>query len=423
MRLTGRLEVAADKSITHRALIFSSLAKGQTTIVNPLLGEDCLSTLEIFKALGVTFERDHQNLIVKSPGVEHFTQPTAPLQANNSGTTARLLMGVLAALPFEVTLEGDASLSKRPMKRVSEPLTQMNANITLTEAHTLPAMIKGQALQPMQYVLPVASAQVKSAIMLAALFANGTTVIKEPIKSRNHTEKMFETFKLSYERQDDNIIVTGPQLPTTPGEVKVCGDISSAAFFMVAAALVKGSDICIQNVGLNETRSGIVEVMKAMNADITIKHLNDTSGEPVGDIVIKHSLGLKATTIEGDLIPRLIDEIPIIALLAAFAQGTTIIKDAEELKVKETNRIDVTVELLQSLGVNLEATLDGMIIYGDPTLTLKPARVNSHGDHRLAMMLYVARLLSEEAFEIEDLQALKISYPHFINDIQALMKE
>ena len=423
MALIGTLQVASDKSITHRAIIFASLAKGRTVIKHPLLGEDCLSTLTIFEALGVTTTIKSDHIVIESPGFSAFTQPKQALQANNSGTTARLLMGVLANLPFDVVLEGDESLSKRPMKRVSDPLSRMQARIELTEQGTLPAIIKGGSLTGMTYELPVASAQVKSAIMLAALFATGTTIIKEPIKSRDHTEKMFKSFGLSCEINDQTLVIRGQQIPKTPKEMTVCGDISSAAFFMVGAALIKDSQLTIQNVGLNETRAGIIEVMKAMNANITIQNERDAGGEKVGDILVRYSPNLKATTIEGELIPRLIDELPVIALLCAHATGTTVIKDAEELKVKETNRLDKTVELLQQLGLNLEATLDGMIIYGEPGVLLQSGKVNSYGDHRLAMMLYIASLLTENGLEIEDLQAMNISYPSFIRDVLALTKE
>ncbi len=423
MALVGTLHVASDKSITHRAIIMASLSSGETIIENPLLGEDCLSTLHIFESLGVQTKIEENRIIINSIGLSKFTKPNKVLQANNSGTTARLLMGVLASLPFDVILAGDASLSKRPMKRVSEPLAQMNACIDLTNESTLPAVIKGQNLQSITYKLPVASAQVKSAIMLAAICANGTTIIEEPVKSRNHTEKMFETFKLQCEVTNNNITIKGSQQPQTPGKIVVCGDISSAAFFMVGAALVKESHVTLKNVGLNETRTGIIDVMKAMNANIVIEDERFEGGEKVGTIIVSYSPNLIATTIEGDLIPRLIDEIPIIALLCAHAKGTTIIKDAQELKVKETNRLDKTFELLQQIGLNLEATLDGMIIYGQPKVTLKSCEVNSYGDHRLAMMLYIASLLIKEGLEIEDLQSMNISYQNFIQDILALTKE
>ena len=393
MRLSGELQVAGDKSITHRAIILSSLATGQTVIHDPLLGADCLSTLEIFKQFGVTYQLTANQLIIDSPGVDGFTYSNSILDAGNSGTTARLLMGVLSALPTTLTLVGDASLSKRPMKRVTSPLKQMGACIELTHDQTLPATIKGQSLNGIEYELPVASAQVKSAIMLAAMFASGETKIHEPVPTRDHTEKMFEDFQIVYNKENRVITLSGPQMPKTPGQVFVPADISSAAFFMVAALMVEGSDLILKNVGLNETRCGIVDVLLQMGGRLTIQNERYFGGERVADIRVQYTKDLKGIIIEGEMIPRLIDEIPIIALLATKAMGQTIIKDAEELKVKETNRIDVTVGELKAIGANLFSTEDGMVINGDINLSYHPALVSSHGDHRIAMMLYVASLL------------------------------
>ena len=413
MRLSGELQVAGDKSITHRAIILSSLATGQTVIHNPLLGADCLSTLEIFKQFGVTYQLTANQLIIDSPGVDGFTYSNSILDAGNSGTTARLLMGVLSALPTTLTLVGDASLSKRPMKRVTSPLKQMGACIELTHDQTLPATIKGQSLNGIEYELPVASAQVKSAIMLAAMFASGETKIHEPVPTRDHTEKMFEDFQIVYNKENRVITLSGPQMPKTPGQVFVPADISSAAFFMVAALMVEGSDLILKNVGLNETRCGIVDVLLQMGGRLTIQNERYFGGERVADIRVQYTKDLKGIIIEGEMIPRLIDEIPIIALLATKAMGQTIIKDAEELKVKETNRIDVTVGELKAIGANLFSTEDGMVINGDINLSYHPALVSSHGDHRIAMMLYVASLL---------MQAMNISYPDFLVHMQKVLK-
>ena len=422
MRLSGELQVAGDKSITHRAIILSSLATGQTVIHDPLLGADCLSTLEIFKQFGVTYQLTANQLIIDSPGVDGFTYSNSILDAGNSGTTARLLMGVLSALPTTLTLVGDASLSKRPMKRVTSPLKQMGACIELTHDQTLPATIKGQSLNGIEYELPVASAQVKSAIMLAAMFASGETKIHETVQTRDHKEKIFEDFKIVYNKENRVITLSGPQMPKTPGQVFVPADISSAAFFMVAALMVEGSDLILKNVGLNETRCGIVDVLLQMGGRLTIQNERYFGGERVADIRVQYTKDLKGIIIEGEMIPRLIDEIPIIALLATKAMGQTIIKDAEELKVKETNRIDVTVGELKAIGANLFSTEDGMVINGDINLSYHPALVSSHGDHRIAMMLYVASLLMKNELEIEEMQAMNISYPDFLVHMQKVLK-
>ena len=408
MSLKGSIKVAGDKSITHRAIIFSSLSKGTTRIHEPLLGADCISTLEIFKQFGVKSELSKDCLIITSPGLESFCYDQSILDAGNSGTTARLLMGVLSNLPATLTLIGDESLSKRPMKRVTLPLSQMGANITLENDATLPATITGHQLTGISYELPVASAQVKSAIMLAGMLAHGVTTIHEPIPTRDHTEKMFEDFQIAYNKVNRMITVQGPQMPITPGEVFVPGDISSAAFFIVAALMVPGSDVMIENVGINETRSGIIDVIRAMNGKITLVNERYFGGEPVADLHIQYTKDLVATTIEGDMIPRLIDEIPILALLATRAKGITVIKDAEELKVKETNRIDVTVNQLKAIGAEIKSTDDGMIITGQPEGSFNQASVSSHKDHRIAMMLCVASLLIDEPLIIEDVESMEI---------------
>ena len=421
MSLKGSIKVAGDKSITHRAIIFSSLSKGTTRIHEPLLGADCISTLEIFKQFGVKSELSKDCLIITSPGLESFCYDQSILDAGNSGTTARLLMGVLSNLPATLTLMGDESLSQRPMKRVTLPLSQMGANITLENDATLPATITGHQLTGISYELPVASAQVKSAIMLAGMLAQGVTTIHEPIPTRDHTEKMFEDFQIAYNKVNRMITVQGPQMPITPGEVFVPGDISSAAFFIVAALMVPGSDVMIENVGINETRSGIIDVIRAMNGKITLVNERYFGGEPVADLHIQYTKDLVATTIEGDMIPRLIDEIPILALLATRAKGITVIKDAEELKVKETNRIDVTVNQLKAIGAEIKSTDDGMIITGQPEGSFNQASVSSHKDHRIAMMLCVASLLIDEPLIIEDVESMEISYPDFLKHLNVLL--
>ena len=420
MRLIGNLQVASDKSITHRAIIFSSLAKGDTYIYNPLLGEDCLSTLEIFKKLGISYEIKENYLKIKSPGVNAFKGKTLELDANNSGTTARLLMGVFAALPLTIKLTGDTSLSKRPMRRVKDPLSLMGAKIELTNELTLPAIIEGASLTGITYELPVASAQVKSALMLAGIFAKGTTVIGEPILTRDHTEKMFEAFKIIYNKENHLITIPGLQQPKTPGNLQIPADISSAAFFIVAALMLPGSDITLKNVGLNESRAGILDVVKEMKGNIQLLNQSYFGGEPIGDIRIRYTKELIGTTISGDLIPKLIDEIPIIALLATKAKGLTLIKDAQELKVKETNRIETTVTELKKLGAELSMTEDGMIIQGKHSQKYLNSNVQSYEDHRIAMMLSIASLLTEKPLKIKGIEAMSVSYPDFLKHLEQL---
>ena len=422
MALKGCLTVASDKSITHRAIIFSSLAKGTTNIYHPLLGADCLSTLAIFENFGIRSQIKDDCLTITSPGLDAFEVQSSILDAKNSGTTARLLMGVFSYLNEPVTLIGDESLSKRPMGRVMTPLTQMGARIELQDGATLPAQISPSQLSGIDYELPVASAQVKSAMMLAGMLAKGRTTIYEPVPTRDHTEKMFEDFSIQYQKVDRIITIEGPQLPQTPKEVFVPGDISSAAFFIVAALIVPGSHVTIKNVGVNETRSGIIDVIRSMGGKITLLNERYFGGEPVADLDVAYTKDLVATTVEGEMIPRLIDEIPILALLATRASGTTIIKDAEELKVKETNRIDVTVEQLKAIGADIQATEDGMMITGHPEGVFYEANVSSHKDHRIAMMLCVASLLLEKPLLIEDIESMDVSYPDFLKHLQALLE-
>lgn len=422
MELNGCLQPAGDKSMTHRAIILSSLAEGTTYIYDPLLGEDCLATLEIFKQLGVYYVTRNNILIIKSPGMKAFTQQPLILNAHNSGTTARLLMGVLAALPLKIALEGDSSLSRRPMKRVKDPLSLMGAQIELNQDQTLPATITGKVLRGITYQIPMASAQVKSALMLAGMLAKGKTMIQEPMATRDHTEKMFELFQISYNKNNNELTIPGQQLPITPGKIHIPADISSAAYLMVAALLVPGSDVTLKNVGINPTRTGILEVIKAMKGRIDLENQTYLGMEPVADIRIKYTENLIATDISGAIIPRLIDEIPIIALLATKAQGTTIIKDAAELKVKESNRIETTVSVINQLGAKAQATADGMTIDGSPEQKLRGSKFSSFEDHRLALMLGVASLLTDCPLEIDGLNCLNISYPNFSRHLQQLKR-
>lgn len=417
--LKGKLAVPADKSISHRSIMFGALAQGTTTIHNFLRAEDCLSTLSAFKELGVEIHDDGTTITVEGVGFHGLQQADKPLFIGNSGTTIRLMMGILAGQRLSATLYGDDSLNRRPMERVMAPLRQMGAYITGAYGKEFPPItIDGNPqLRPLHYEMPIASAQVKSAIIFAALQATGTSTIIEKENSRNHTEEMIKQFGGSIEVEGKTITVTGPQ--TFTGQtVTVPGDISSAAFFLVAAAITPNSEITLQNVGINATRTGILDVLKQMGADFTLENVDEKN--QAADITIRTS-SLKGTTIGGEIIPRLIDELPVIALLATQATGQTVIFDAEELKVKETNRIDATADELKKMGADITATPDGLIING-PT-PLHGAAVSSHQDHRIGMMLQVAALIAQGTSELENPEAVAISYPHFFADVTALTEE
>ncbi|MBT2701456.1 3-phosphoshikimate 1-carboxyvinyltransferase [Bacillus sp. ISL-40] len=417
--LNGKITIPGDKSISHRSVMFGSIAYGETKVTNFLPGEDCLSTISCFRKLGVTIEESDNQLRIIGKGFEGLTEPTEVLDVGNSGTTIRLLMGILAGRPFFSSLVGDESIGKRPMTRVTNPLSEIGARIDgRKEGSFTPISIRGGGLKPVQYQLPVASAQVKSALILAGLQAEGQSIIIEPEETRDHTERMIKKFGGEIHKDNQKIMVKGGQ-KLTGTAIHVPGDISSAAFFLVAGAVIPDSEIVLKNVGLNPTRTGIIEVMKKMGADLEIVQNEETSFEPFGDLIIKTS-SLKGTVIEGDLIPKLIDEIPIIALLATQAEGTTIIKDAEELKVKETNRIDTVVNELKKLGAKIEATEDGMIIYGKSVLS--GGTVSSHGDHRIGMMLAIAALLCENEAELVNPEAISVSYPNFFAHLNSLIK-
>lgn len=418
-RLKGKITIPGDKSISHRSVMFGAIAHGETKVSNFLPGEDCLSTISCFRKLGVTIEENDGQLRIIGKGFEGLTEPNEVLDVGNSGTTIRLLMGILAGRPFFSSLVGDESIGKRPMTRVTNPLKDMGAKIDGRKNGSFtPVSIRGGGLKPIKYELPVASAQVKSAIILAGLQADGQSIIVEPEETRDHTERMIVKFGGEIHKDNQEIFVKGGQ-KLTAATIQVPGDISSAAFFLVAGAVIPESEIVLKNVGLNPTRTGIIEVMNKMGADLEIVQTEESSFEPFGDIIIKTS-NLKGTVIEGDLIPKLIDEIPIIALLATQAEGTTIIKDAEELKVKETNRIDTVVQELKTLGANIEATDDGMIIHGKSKLN--GGTVSSHGDHRIGMMLAIAALLCEDEAELENPDAISVSYPNFFTHLNSLIK-
>ena len=415
-QLNGQIEVPADKSISHRSIMFGAIAKGTTTVKNFLRGEDCLSTLNGFKELGVPIEDDGQTITIQGVGFEGLKPAIGPIDLGNSGTSIRLMMGILAGTNFQTTLFGDEYLNRRPMQRVMAPLNQMGAHLVGFENTQYPPIsIQGAKLSPITYEMPVASAQVKSAIIFAALQAQGTSTIIEKEPSRNHTEQMIKQFGGEIEVSGKTIRVTGPQ-QLTGQEVIVPGDISSAAFFIVAAAILKNSQVVLKNVGINPTRTGILDVLEAMGGKFELSEIDEANESAT---ITVSSSTLKATTIQGADIPRLIDELPIIALLATQAEGTTIIKDAQELKVKETNRIDATCEELQKLGANIEPTDDGMIIHGP--VQLHGGKVSSRGDHRIGMMLQIAALLTEEIVELDKAEAVAVSYPHFFEDLASLI--
>lgn len=417
-QLNGEVYVPGDKSISHRSIMFGALAEGVTTVKNFLLGDDCLDTITCFQQLGVQIEQAREKIVIYGKGFNGLTEPEEVLEVGNSGTTIRLILGVLAGRPFHVCIQGDESIAKRPMTRVTLPLKEMGAIIDgRKHGEFTPLAMRGGNLRGMEYRLPVASAQVKSALLFAGIQAHGTTTLIEKEKTRDHTERMIRQFGGKIVTKDRTIQVKGGQrLKGT--DIFVPGDISSAAFFLVAAAIVPEGWVTLKNVGLNPTRTGIIDVMKNMGANITVEsHIEKDSFEPIGDITVQTS-ALIGTVIEGEIIPRLIDEIPIIALLATQAAGTTVIKDAAELKVKETNRIDTVVDELTKLGADIQATEDGMIING-PT-PLHGGTVSSHGDHRIGMMLTIAALLSKEPIFLEQPTAISISYPNFFSDLHAL---
>ncbi|MFJ8264970.1 3-phosphoshikimate 1-carboxyvinyltransferase [Peribacillus asahii] len=415
--LRGEIAVPGDKSVSHRSIMFGALANGETIVTNFLPGADCLSTIACFQKMGITIEQTGKQVRVIGKGFKGLTEPSEVLDVGNSGTTIRLMMGILAGQNFSATLAGDYSIAKRTMKRVVEPLREMGAAIDgRNNGEFTPLHIRGGSLKPIRYKLPVASAQVKSAILLAGLQAEGETVVIEPEETRDHTERMIRQFGGQVVKEGQEIKVQGNQV-LTGTEIYVPGDISSAAFFMVAAAITPNSEVVLKNVGLNPTRVGIIEVMQKMGADITVEEL-PSKGEPIGTITVRSSK-LKGTTVSGELIPRLIDEIPIIALLATQAEGTTVIQDAAELKVKETNRIDTVAHELSILGADVKPTDDGLIIQGGTPL--HGGEVTSHGDHRIGMMLAVAGLIAKGKIELHDPAAINVSYPEFFEHLGQLI--
>ncbi len=416
--INGELTIPADKSISHRSIMFGAISHGQTIVNNFLKAEDCLGTIAVFKQLGVSITEKNERIYIEGKGFSGLKAPKIRLDAGNSGTTMRLVLGILAGRNFTSEIAGDDSLNRRPMERVMKPLRAMGAELQgIVRADFPPLQVTGQALHSIEYQMPIASAQVKSAILFAALQAKGTTKIIEKEKSRNHTEEMIKQFGGEIEIEDRVITLKGGQ--TLSGqEVTVPGDISSAAFYLVAASILPQSEVTLKQVGINPTRTGIIDVLRQMGA--SIEQTREDKKNQAADLVVR-SAELNACEIKGEIIPRLIDELPIIALAATQAKGTTIIRDAEELKVKETNRIDATATELKKMGASIEPTDDGLIIHG-PT-PLHGAKVDSHGDHRIGMMLQIAALLTDEPVELINPEAVNISYPAFFTDLAQLIKE
>jgi len=415
--LQGEISIPGDKSISHRAVMFGAMAEGKTTINHFLAGEDCLSTISCFEKMGVSIKREDEYVEVEGKGIEGLSEPASILDVGNSGTTTRLMLGILAGVPFHTSLIGDESIAKRPMSRVTVPLRSMGAKIDGREhGQYTPLSTRGGALKAIHYHSPVASAQVKSAILLAGLHAEGTTKVTEPFTSRDHTERMLRAFGVDVEVDGTTVSIEGGQ-SLRGTDVYVPGDISSAAFFLVAGAIVPNSRIVLKNVGLNPTRTGIIDVLQQMGARLTISNERIQNGEPIGDLTIETSQ-LKGIEIGGDVIPRLIDEIPVIALLATQANGKTVIKDAEELKVKETNRIDTVATELSKLGASVTPTADGLIIEGKTAL--QSGEVDSYGDHRIGMMLAVAAAIATGEVTLMRSEAIHVSYPTFFEDLDKL---
>lgn len=415
---TGEVTIPGDKSISHRAVMFGSLAEGTTEITNFLQGADCLSTIDCFRKMGISIDNTPERILIHGKGLHGLNAPATVLDAGNSGTTTRLISGILAAQPFETTLTGDASIQKRPMRRIMEPLSMMGAKITSVKGNDCaPLQITGSRLHGIHYQSKVASAQVKSSILLAGLYADGETSVTEPTISRNHSEIMLRYFGADIHTEGKTAIIR-PEPKLTGQEINVPGDISSAAYFIAAGLLIPGAEVLIKNVGINPTRDGILKVAQSMGGNITYLNKKE-DGEPTADLLVKHS-SLHGITIEGDIIPTLIDELPIINIMAACAEGTTIIKDAAELKVKESNRIDVMVQYLSAMGCDITGTDDGMIIHGGKPL--HGTIVDSHLDHRIAMSFAIAALVADGKTTIQGSDVVTISYPAFYEDLERLTK-
>lgn len=418
-RLRGTLSVPGDKSISHRGVMFGSIAKGTTELTGFLDGADCRSTIACFRAMGIKIEQVKDHVMIHGNGLHGLQAPTSMLDVGNSGTTTRLISGILSAQNFTSELNGDASIQKRPMKRIMDPLSQMGASIiSLKGNDCAPLRITGQPLHGIHYNSPVASAQVKSCILLAGLYADGETSVTEPAISRNHTELMLGGFGATI-RSEGNTAIIQPAKELYGQQIAIPGDISSAAYFIAAGLIAEDADILITNVNTNPTRAGIIEVAKAMGGKITLENERIVSGEPVADLHVVSST-LHGCEISGDIIPTLIDEIPVIAVMASAAVGTTTIRDAAELKVKESDRIATVTENLRAMGAAINPTADGMIIEGGKAL--HGATIQTYLDHRIAMAFTVASLLTEEEVTLDHPECVTISYPEFYQDFQKIMQ-
>lgn len=416
--LRGEVTIPGDKSISHRAVMFGSLAEGTTEVTNFLQGADCLSTIDAFRKMGIEIENTPEKILIHGRGLHGLTAPSSVLDMGNSGTTTRLISGILAGQTFESTLTGDASIQKRPMRRIMEPLSMMGAKVvSINDNGCAPLRITGAPLHGIHYHSKVASAQVKSAVLLAGLYADGETLVTEPSLSRNHTEIMLRTFGAELTSEDKTAKVC-PEPRLQGQQIHVPGDISSAAYFIAAGLLVPGAEILIKNVGINPTRDGILRVAEEMGGNITLLNEN-YDGEPTADILVKHS-HLHGVVIEGDIIPTLIDELPVINIMAACAEGTTVIRNASELKVKESNRIDVMVQYLGAMGCDITGTDDGMVIVGGRPL--HGTQIDSHLDHRIAMSFAIASLIAEGETKIKGSDVVNISYPDFYRDLGRLSR-
>ena len=410
--LKGNIRVPGDKSISHRSIMFGAIAEGTSHISGFLEGEDSLNTLRAFRAMGVEIEGpENGRVVVHGVGMQGLKKPAHALDVGNSGTSMRLLAGLFAGLPFDVELKGDASLSKRPMARVTNPLTEMGAVVKTADEGRPPLKIfGGNKLHGIDYQMPMASAQVKSCCLLAGLYAEGKTCVTEPATTRDHTERMLTAFGVPVEVKGSTICLQGPAR-LKACDIDVPADISSSAFFMVGASIAEGSDITLEHVGINPTRTGVIDILKLMGADIELINQREAGGEPVADIRVR-SAQLKGAIIPEHLVPLAIDEFPVIFVAAACAQGETIVTGAEELRVKECDRIQVMAEGLQALGVDARATEDGMIIQGG---SIQSGTVHSHDDHRIAMAFSMAALCASGTIEIEDCDNVNTSFPGFVD--------
>ena len=416
--LKGEVRVPGDKSISHRAVMFGSIADGLTEIHNFLQGADCLSTIACFEKMGIAIENKGGRVLVRGRGMHGLKGPQDILDCGNSGTTTRLISGILCAQDFDVTLTGDESICRRPMKRIMDPLSMMGADITSVRGNgCAPLLIRGRQVHGIRYDSRVASAQVKSAILLAGLYADSPTSVTEPYVSRNHSELMLRLFGAEVSTEGTTAVIK-PARELHGNQVMVPGDISSAAYFIAGGLMVPGSEILIRNVGINPTRDGILRVCRDMGADIECLNVSRGTGEPTADILVRHG-SLHGTVIGGAVIPALIDELPVIAAMACFAEGETVIRDAGELKVKESNRIAVMVQGLSAMGADVTETEDGMIIRGGHPL--RGAVIDSRGDHRIAMTFAVTGLCAEGVTQINGAECVNISYPQFYQDLKNLI--